>query len=526
MILNRRCDILRNGCVQSQSKEDYDGIKMKSSFILIDVQAYIISVALLENGVLKEYYVEYANSTDIAGNIYKGKVVNILSGLQSAFVDFGGEKNGFLSVDEMLAHRTIVTQAGVIPDTLSISAGDYVMVQATKEPTAMKGARLSTNISLPGRFVVMMPTLDYVGISAKITDENTRARLTELLTKIKPKEGGLIARTVCNEAKKSEIVDEVKHLEKLWENIKKDYSSRKDVSLIYNDGDLVYRSVRDMFNDNIEAIVCNDREMCAKIAETAKLTQPKLSDKIRYYDKKEDMFASFNILSQVDAILSPKVNLPSGGSLVFGYTEALTVIDVNTAKYCGSENHEVTVFNTNIEAANEIARQIRLRNIGGIIVVDFIDMTDDVNREKLLEQLRKAVFDDRAKTRVVEMTSLGLVEITRKKKGREISTVLLDKCPHCGGHSLTISFDHQCRKIMASLKNLFAAGEYYGALVYVNDALSTHMITSRFFARQCETEWADKRIYLVSDESDADGYFIKGCRDSAFNVPRRATLLY
>ena len=176
---------------------------MKSSYILVDVQSYIVSVALLENGVLKEYYVEYADSTDITGNIYKGKVVNILSGLQSAFVDFGSGKNGFLSVDEMLAHRTIISAAGVIPETLSISAGDYVMVQATKEPTAVKGARLSTNISLPGRYVVMTPTIDYVGISAKITDENTRSRLTELLTKIKPKEGGLIARTVCREARKS-----------------------------------------------------------------------------------------------------------------------------------------------------------------------------------------------------------------------------------------------------------------------------------------------------------------------------------
>lgn len=499
---------------------------MKSSYILVDVQSYIVSVALLENGVLKEYYVEYADSTDITGNIYKGKVVNILSGLQSAFVDFGSGKNGFLSVDEMLAHRTIISAAGVIPETLSISAGDYVMVQATKEPTAVKGARLSTNISLPGRYVVMTPTIDYVGISAKITDENTRSRLTELLTKIKPKEGGLIARTVCREARKSDIVDEVKRLEKLWENIKSDYNKNEGVAPVYNDGNLVYRSVRDMFNDNIEAIVCNDKDMCVKIAESAKLTQPKLSDKIRYYDEKKDMFTDFDVLRQVDAILSPKVSLPSGGSLVFGYTEALTVIDVNTARYCGCENHEITVFNTNMEAAREIARQIRLRNIGGIIVVDFIDMVNDENREALMEELKKAVFEDRAKTRVVEMTSLGLVEITRKKQGREISTVLLDKCPHCEGHALTLSYDYQCRKIMASLKTMLSGDKYYGALVYVSDKLASHMITSRFFARECADEWSSKRIYLVSDETNADGFYIKGCTDSAINVPRRATLLY
>lgn len=499
---------------------------MKSSYILVDVQSYIVSVALMSGGELKEYYVEYAGSTGVTGNIYKGKVVNILSGLQSAFVDFGEGKNGFLSVDEILAHRSIMSQAGVIPGKLSINAGDYVMVQATKEPVQMKGARLTTNISLPGRFVVMTPTIDFVGVSNKITDEVTRDKLTQLLTKIKPEGGGLIARTVCKEAKKSEIIGEVKRLCSLWQRIKNDYENKVGISLIYADGDLIYRSIRDMFNDDIEAIICNDRETCNKIAESAKETQPKLSEKIRFYDKPADMFADFNVLSQVDAILSPKVMLPSGGSLVFGYTEALTVIDVNTAKYSGCENHEMTVFNTNLEAAREIARQIRLRNIGGIIIVDFIDMQDENNRELLMNELKKAVFWDRAKTRVVEMTSLGLVEITRKKQGREISTVLLDKCPHCEGHALTYSEDYMCRKIMASLKTLFGSGNYYGALVYVNDRLAGHMITSRFFAKECDGEWKDKRIYLISDNVESDGFHIKGCDKNAFIVPKRGTLLY
>lgn len=499
---------------------------MKSSFILVDVQSYIVSVALLSGGELKEYYVEYADSTGVTGNIYKGKVVNILAGLQSAFVDFGSGKNGFLSVDEILAHRTIISQAGVIPGKLSFSAGDYVMVQATKEPTQLKGARLTTNISLPGRFVVMTPTIDFVGVSNKITDEPTRQKLTQLLTKVKPEGGGLIARTVCKEAKKNEIVSEVKRLEALWQRIKADYDRKIGISEIYADGNLIYRSIRDMFNDDIEAIICNDRATCQKIAESASETQPKLSERIKYYDKPGDMFAEYNVLSQVDAILSPKVMLPSGGSLVFDYTEALTVIDVNTAKYSGAENHETTVFNTNLEAAREIARQIRLRNIGGIIVVDFIDMQDEANREALLEELRKAVFWDRAKTRVVDMTSLGLVEITRKKQGREISTVLLDKCSHCEGHSLTKSNDYQCRRIMASLKTLFGSGNYYGALVYVNDSLAEHMITSRFFAGECAGIWKDKRIYLISDNTENDGFYIKGCDQSAFNVPKRGTLLY
>lgn len=499
---------------------------MRSGYILIDVQSYIVSVALMENDVLKEFYVEYANSTEIVGDIYKGKVVNLLPGIQSAFVDFGGSKNGFLSVSETLAHSTIISEAGVMPKELKIQAGDYVMVQATKEPVGQKGARLSTNISIPGRFVIYMPNIDYVGVSNKILDVSVRQKLTDILKKVKPSGGGLIARTVCKEAKKSEILEEVKRLSVVWEEIRRNYDAIDGVSMLYDGGNIVYRAVRDMFNDNIEAVICNDRDLCAKIIDSALVTQPKLAEKIRYYDKQEDMFAEYNVLSQVDKIISPKVALPSGGSLVFDYTEALTVIDVNTSKYVGADNREETVYNTNVEAAWEIAKQIRLRNIGGIIIVDFIDMLDESNKEKLLDQLRQAVFADRTKTRVVGMSSLGLVEITRKKTGREISTVLLDKCPHCHGHSLTRSYDYQCRKILASLKTLFRDKKYQGALIYVGDKLAGHMITSRYFAGVCESEWVGKRIYLISENDMGEGFSIKGCEGNAFSVPRRGTLLY
>jgi len=499
---------------------------MKKGNILIDVQSYLVEVALTENDELKEFYVEYTNSSTVTGNIYKGKVVNILPGLQSAFVDFGSGKNGFLSVEETLAHKTIITEAGVMPSQLDLMPGDYVMVQATKEAIGTKGARLTTNVSLPGRYVVYMPTIDYVGISNKITDEATRERLTEMLGKVKPDGGGLIARTVAGSAKKSEILAEVKRLAALWEKVKAKYDEADDVELIYEDGDLVYRTVRDIFNDNIEAIVCNSPDLCKRIAENAAATQPKLFEKIKYYNRPGDLLADYRVLEQVEKIISPRVQLKSGGSLVFDYTEALTVIDVNTARFVGKENHEETVFRTNLEAAEEIAKQIRLRNIGGIIIVDFIDMYEEENKERVLETLRNAVFFDRMKTRVVGMTGLGLVEITRKKTGREISTVLLDKCEHCQGHALQRSYDYLCRKIMASLKNLLLDRSFTGALVYVNDRVLSHMISSRFFAQAFENEWAGKRIYLVPDNGLEDDFTVKGCRGSAFTVPSKSTLLY
>ena len=498
----------------------------KKGYILIDVQSYLIEVALVEGGVLKEFYVEYTNSSTVTGNIYRGKVVNILPGLQSAFVDFGSNKNGFLAVGETLAHKTIMTEAGVMPSKLEINTGDYVMVQATKEAIGQKGARLTTEVSLPGRYVVYMPTIDYVGVSNKITDQEIRARLTETLSKIKPDGGGLIARTVCQNAKKGEISAEVKRLSAMWENVRAKYEQSRDVSLVYEDGDLVYRTVRDIFNDNIEAIICNNADLCKRIAENAAATQPKLFEKIKYYNKSSDMFVDFNVLGQVESIISPKVHLPSGGSLVFDYTEALTVIDVNTSRYVGCENREETVLNTNLEAAKEIARQIRLRNIGGIIIVDFIDMNDEESKEQVLETLKEAVFYDRMKTRVVGMTGLGLVEITRKKTGREITTVLLDKCDHCKGHAHQRSYDYLCRRIMASLKSLFMDKTVSGALVYVNEKVASYMVSSRFFAQEFENGWSGKRIYMVANNALDDEYEVKGCKGSAFNVPPKSTLLY
>lgn len=500
---------------------------MKTGLILIDVESYMSSVSLVEAGRLKEYYVEDKDASYITGNIYKGRVVNMLTGLQSAFVNFGSARNGFLSVEETLGHKSVFDDAGVIPKLLDVKEGDYVMVQATKEEIGNKGARLSTTITLPGRYVIFLPTLDFVGISNKITDPEIRDRLTKYLTRLKPSGGGFIARTACLEAKRAEIAEEVKRLFELWKKVLDAYNAADDVARVYSDGDLIFRTVRDMLSSNIEAIVCNDAATVRSLVNGFKERNIKFYDKVRLYEGQYDMFDAFNILGEVDKLLDRRVKLKSGVSLVFDYTEALTVIDVNTAQFARGTNHEETVFQANLDAAREVARQIRLRNIGGIIIVDFIDMTLEEHKAAVVEALKKELLFDRTKTRVIGMSALGLVEITRKKVGKELSTVLLDKCPFCNGDAHAHSVDYVARKIKAGLKRLFADGSYTTAIVHLSAGLVDEMFKDRLFSSDCETIWSGKRIYFVPEQNLLNRNFtIKGSADAAVSVPPSARLLY
>lgn len=500
---------------------------MKTGLILIDVESYMSSVSLIEAGKLKEHYVEYKESTYITGNIYKGKVVNVLTGLQSAFVDFGGQRNGFLSVGETVNHKSVLAAAGVLPTGLGVKEGDYVMVQATKEEIGNKGARLTSTVSLPGRYLIFLPTLDFVGVSNKITDETTRDKLTRFADKLRPAGSGFIIRTACLEAKKSEVTDEAKRLINQWKKVRAAYDAQDGIGQVYSDGDFVFRSVRDMLSQNVEAIVCNDPAVTSSLKAMFRERNFDYADKVRLYEGQYDMLDAFGVTDEVDRLLEHKVKLRSGVSLVFDYTEALTVIDVNTSGFARGSNHEETVFRANLDAAREIARQIRLRNIGGIIVIDFIDMTEEEHKTAVVEELRREMIFDRTKTRVIGMSSLGLVEVTRKKIGREISTVLLDRCPFCNGDAHAQSVDYVARKIKVGLKRLFADDRNKTAVVTLNPRLVEAMFAGRYFGSDCETIWSKKRIYLVPDQNLLSRDFnIKGSEDSAVTVPGNARLLY
>ena len=494
---------------------------MKSK-ILVDYEPYMCSVALLEDGVLEEFYVEDRNTELITGDIYKGRVVNVLPGLDSAFVDIGKRKNGFLAASDMLENRTALYRSGQLPTRLDVSEGDYVLVQAIKEPTETKGARLSANLSIPGRYIVFMPTVDFIGVSNKISDEDTRERLIELLVKNRPSPTcGLIARTAAKDAPKAEIIAEIKYFNGIYEQILDKFNATDGVDRLFSDGDLIFRSVRDLLNSSVDEIVCNSRSVATRLnkyisenlASTVKVT---LTDD-------EDILKKYGVLGEVEKLLQPKIELKNGGNIVIDYTEALTVIDVNSAKHTGDVDRERTVFETNCEAAREIARQLRLRNVGGMVVIDFIDMQDPLHNEEVVEVLRREAAIDRIRTRVLPMTELGLVQMTRKKTGKEIQSLLLRRCTSCNGFGEVQAPNFLLRKIKARLTDIFGAGPCTAAVVSVNGETFNELTSEDW---QLTFDKFDGHVYLVIDHSVGKNSFkISATNDRVLSLPDNAYLL-
>lgn len=494
---------------------------MKSK-ILVDYESYMCSVALLEDDVLREFYVEDHNMNRVTGEIYKGKVVNVLPGLASAFVDIGKRRNGFLAASDMLEDRTTLARSGRIPTRLDVSEGDYVLVQAVKEPTETKGPRLSANLSLPGRYIVYMPTVDFIGVSNKITDENTRTRLSKLLSENRPTPRcGLIARTAAKDAKKSDVVDEIKYFSAMYEQLLQKFKTTDGVARLSTDGDLIFRAVRDLLNSSVDEVVCNSVHIADRlkkyfaehIASSVKVTT---SDK-------DDVLKKYGVLDEVEKLLRSKVMLESGGSLVIDYTEALTVIDVNTAKFIGDGDREKTVFAINCEAAKEIARQLRLRNVGGMVVIDFIDMQDPAHNEEVVDVLRREAALDRMRTRVLPMTELGLVQMTRKKSGVELQSLLLQRCRECNGTAHTLSPNFLMRKIKSRLIDIFAGGNCAAVIVSVSRIIYNQLSQGDWKLYLGDN--VDRRVYVVPSDEVGPNSFRISATDGPITLPDNAYLL-
>ncbi|MBD5132240.1 MAG: Rne/Rng family ribonuclease [Clostridiales bacterium] len=495
---------------------------MKSK-ILVDYESYMCSVALLEDGVLKEFYVEDRDTERITGDIYKGKVVNVCPGLDSAFVDIGKKKNGFLAASDMLENRTALERSGKLPTRLNVTEGEFILVQAVKEPTETKGARLSANLSIPGRYVVYMPTVDFIGVSNKITDEATRKKLYDILESNRPSpECGFIARTAAKDAKKFEIIEEIKYFVNMYARLLDKFNETDGVARLSTDGDLVFRTVRDIFNSSVDEIVCNSAEIAHRLSQDLNRNLAS-AVKVTVCDN-EDVLKKFGILGEVEKLLKTKVELPSGGNIVIDYTEALTVIDVNSAKHLGDNDRENTVFDTNCEAAKEIARQLRLRNIGGMIVIDFIDMQDPLHNEEVVEVLRDHTSVDRTRTRVLPMTELGLVQMTRKKVGTEIQSVLLNKCSACHGTAHTQTPNFMLRKIKAHLFEIFKDENCKAAIVTVNPEMYDMLEKGGW--QFSYDKFGRKPVYVTASVDVAPNVFkISAKSDVVLSLPSKAYLL-
>jgi len=411
--------------------------------ILINVGEEETRVAVLENRIPVEINIERSPNQRLVGNIYKGRVENVLPGMQAAFVDIGLEKNSFLYIEDAVPDRSAEQGSGQgsagganICDILK--QGQDLIVQIVKEPIGTKGARVTTHITLPGRYLVLMPTVDYIGISRRIEDERERDRLREMALRIKPRGMGVIVRTVAEGVDEEELAVDVNMLTNLWRKILNRSSHGPVPNLLHRDLELVQRILRDAFTSDVDRLTIDSRYEYEKILDLLDIVGPQLKVKV-FLEERNNIFEEHNIEAELEKALKRRVWLRCGGYIVIDQAEALTAVDVNTGKYVGSTNLEDTVLKTNLEAAVEIARQLRLRNIGGIIIVDFIDMTQEEHRRQVLEVLEEEIRKDKTKTNILGITQLGLVEMTRKKVRPSLAEVLQKACPYCEGRGKVLS---------------------------------------------------------------------------------------
>lgn len=482
--------------------------------------------AVAKDGKVLEYRLETANKTVAIGSVFKGRVENVLAGMNAAFVNVGLNRNGYLAAGDMLMDRSELVGSVEMPSILNLKPGDEIIVQAIKDPAGNKGVRLTSNISFAGRYVVFMPTISFYGVSRKITDEESRARLMKIAAECCPKKMGIIIRTAGEHVGKAEIKRETAKLKKRYETIQKQFRKQSAPSLLYEEGNLALRIIRDIYTEDIDKFIVGDRETYKTVLEYARNFETELKSKLILYDKKADMFRYYGLDADVSTLLSNNVAMKSGAYLVIDKTEALTVIDVNTGGFVGDADMEKTAFDTNIEAAAEIARQLRLRNIAGIIVVDFIDMKEEEHKKKLLEVLSEKLAADREKCAVIGMSPLGLVEITRKKKRRESASSLVQSCPYCQGTGTIQSNDYVVMRIRAGLLDLFANG-YDNAIVDCNVDIAEYIFARKCLKNDIEKIWTNKRIYVIPHKTYHRQFFLmKGDNDFAMNVPDKAKLLY
>ena len=484
-------------------------------------------VALCENGELVEFHIERDFGQKIVGNIYKGQIVNVLSGMQAAFVNIGLNRNAFLYTGDIMVAQEDVEGSGIEKEhPINYRAGDVVMIQVVKEQIGTKGARVTTDITLPGRLLVLMPSVNYVGVSKKITDEALREKLHAFVQENKPEGMGFVVRTAAATATEAEIRADIELLTQTWENILRRYEQTEIAQTVYEDGDLIFRTLRDIYKEDIDHIYINDAKIFREVDATVRRLTPQKKGVAVLYEEQEEIFEKFGLMDQIDQLLSRKVWLKNGAYLIIDRTEALTIVDVNTGKYVGSSNLEETVFTTNILAAREIAKQLRLRNVGGIIICDFIDMVTEEHRDAVLSELKQWLAKDRIRTTLVGMTGLGLVEITRKKTHNEISSVLLQPCPYCEGDGEIHSCDYLSFKIRAALLRLFLDEGINGALITLHPTLYDYLMRTHYFEDLLEEQWAGKRVYVLTDPLvHMESFEIQPMQGQIFDLPDAAKLL-
>ncbi len=448
-----------------------------SSEILINSTSYEIRIALVENSQLAQFHLQRPTEKGLIGNIYRGRVVRVLPGMQAAFIDIGLERTGFLYVDDVfipnaelddrLMKRTnpcgkleftssspdidITRKPGRSIEDL-LTEGQEITVQVGKDPIGTKGARLTCHITLPCRNLVFMPLTDHIGISRKIEDEVVRQNLKERIEHLRPAGTGFIVRTVAEHASAEELEADMEFLMLLWDEIL-DISGRITTTpaMVYEDLDITFRSVRDLFTDEVRSLILDDKETYDKLLSFVQTFAPKLQDRLSFYQGDAPLFEAHGIDIEINRALEKKVWLRSGGYIIIETTEALSVIDVNTGRFVGKNDLEETIFKTNMEAAKEIAYQLRLRNIGGIIIIDFIDMEDEQHREELFTSFKEAVKKDKSRINILKLSEFGLVQMTRKRNCENLNQMMCEPCHYCAGEGVLKSRRTICYEIFRKI---------------------------------------------------------------------------
>jgi len=439
--------------------------------ILINSRRYEVRIGLVENGNLTEFHLQRPTEKGLMGNVYLGRVVRVLPGMQAAFVDVGLERTGFLYVDDVFVppaetEKLVVSPEGYGQDapvhsnssaqtTPTIEAllkeGQEILVQVSKDPIGTKGARLTCHITLPGRNLVIIPQTDHIGISRKIVDDETRDALRTLIESLRPKEIGFIVRTVAEHVPPHDIEADMEFLMLLWDEVQDRAKSSKVPSLVYEDLDITLRSVRDLFTSNVDYLIIDNEKSYDKLMHFVNTFTPQLKNKISLYRGELPLFEAYGIDVEISKALDKKVWLRSGGYIIIENTEALTVIDVNTGRFVGKDDLNETIFKTNMEAAKEIAYQLRLRNIGGIIIIDFIDMEDEQHREELFNEFKEAVKKDKSRINILKLSEFGLVQMTRKRHSENLNQMMCEPCHYCAGEGVLKSRRTICYEIFRKI---------------------------------------------------------------------------
>lgn len=458
-----------------------------SAEILMNITSVESRVALVENGVLQEIYVERNRNRGIVGNIYKGKVVRVLSGIQAAFVDIGLEKAAFIHVGEIF-ERNICPEGTIEPSIVElIHEGQSMVVQVTKDPIGTKGARLTTHLSIPARYLVLMPYHNHVGVSLRIEDIEVRDRLKETVERLLEQEslneqGGFILRTVAEGIGEQELLADILFLHRLWLSVKEQISGLTAPDCVYEDLPLPLRTMRDLVEQDIEKIQVDSMETYKKVCQFVRELVPHLDGRVEYYAGERPLFDLFSVEDEISRAMNRRVELKSGGYLVLDQTEAMSTIDINTGGCVGHRNLEETILKTNLEAAATIARQLRLRNLGGIIIIDFIDMKDAEHQRQVQRVLEKTLMRNRdnAKTSISGVSDLGLVEVTRKRTRESLENTLCEACPTCNGRGILKTAETVCYEIFREIRRESCIYENDTYLVLASEAVVDQLLDEEF----------------------------------------------